>query len=75
MTKKDIEILKHFEILDDDLLHKSNYFRQHIVLEEKNLVINDYEESRLVNFLSELSLPRNVFLVLQVIIGFNFLMN
>jgi len=46
MTKKDIEILKHFEILDDDLLHKSNYFRKHLVLEEKNLVINNYEESR-----------------------------
>ena len=46
MIKKGIEILKHFEILDDDLLHKSNYFRQHLVLEEKNLLINDYEESR-----------------------------
>jgi len=46
VTKKGIEILKHFEILDDDLLHKSNYFRQHLVLEEKNLLINDYEESR-----------------------------
>lgn len=44
MTNKGDEILSHFENLENELLHKSKYFREYMVLEIIDLLIADKEE-------------------------------